>query len=313
MNPDQTQHLELRAKAMVGRRYLCQQDGCAHKIESYLVKDQQFVLYTSKRLFAVDLVDASGLLNQFVVPPPGGTGPCAPIPGPLKGITDRRKEAPIRTVYVPGHYTPTHMKALVDTPDTGNLDWGVAHRGKMKSIPSKSMKKSNQDPDAVVAEALAPPLKMNLGESDRPKTTQAQAARTPRATSRKEKAPAKPRKTKQTTRTPRKLKAAAAPEPTPPSPEAERREPALPPMAIVLPEVPTTPALPTEEASVPAVQTLSVVPELKEILMENIRMVKQDKAYIGQANAINDSVKTLIDLAKTEILAITACQRLQLK
>ena len=40
---------------------------------------------------------------------------------------------------------------------------------------------------------------------------------------------------------------------------------------------------------------------IKDILMENIERVRQDKTYVGQANAINKSVNTLINMAKLEI------------
>lgn len=41
--------------------------------------------------------------------------------------------------------------------------------------------------------------------------------------------------------------------------------------------------------------------ELKNIILENIRKVQADKEYIPQANEVGNQIKTLIDLAKTEI------------
>lgn len=46
--------------------------------------------------------------------------------------------------------------------------------------------------------------------------------------------------------------------------------------------------------------------ELKELVMDNIRKIQRDKEYIPQAIEINNQVKTLIDLAKTEIELIKA-------
>jgi len=46
--------------------------------------------------------------------------------------------------------------------------------------------------------------------------------------------------------------------------------------------------------------------ELTGILMENIRRVKEDPSFIPQAEAINSGVKTIIDVAKTQIDAFKA-------
>ncbi|PRY51512.1 hypothetical protein B0I27_10798 [Arcticibacter pallidicorallinus] len=75
----------------------------------------------------------------------------------------------------------------------------------------------------------------------------------------------------------------------------------------------TTPAISSENT--PAVVSPSAVPqtiirtsggELKDLVMENIRKIQRDKEYIPQAIEINNQVKTLIDLAKTEIELIKA-------
>lgn len=43
--------------------------------------------------------------------------------------------------------------------------------------------------------------------------------------------------------------------------------------------------------------------DIKGIIENNIKRIQEDKGYIEQAGAINDQIKTLIDLAKTQILA----------
>lgn len=46
--------------------------------------------------------------------------------------------------------------------------------------------------------------------------------------------------------------------------------------------------------------------DIKAIITHNIENIQKDKGYIDQASAINDQIKTLIDLAKTQILASKA-------
>jgi len=41
--------------------------------------------------------------------------------------------------------------------------------------------------------------------------------------------------------------------------------------------------------------------ELTNIIMDNIKKVKEDPSFIPQAEAINSGVKTIIDIAKTQI------------
>lgn len=48
-------------------------------------------------------------------------------------------------------------------------------------------------------------------------------------------------------------------------------------------------------------KSLSGAAEIKDILMANIKSVQENKDYIPQAVAVNDTVKTLLDFAKTEI------------
>jgi ATP-dependent Lon protease len=40
---------------------------------------------------------------------------------------------------------------------------------------------------------------------------------------------------------------------------------------------------------------------LADIIMENIKLVKEDKNYISQATAINEQLKSLIEIGKTEV------------
>lgn len=44
--------------------------------------------------------------------------------------------------------------------------------------------------------------------------------------------------------------------------------------------------------------------DLQKILMDNITKVQKDKSYIPQAQEINNAVKSMIELAKTEIEAL---------
>ncbi|WP_392471280.1 hypothetical protein ACF3OC_07905 [Sphingobacterium cellulitidis] len=41
--------------------------------------------------------------------------------------------------------------------------------------------------------------------------------------------------------------------------------------------------------------------ELTRIIMDNIKKVKEDPSFIPQAEAINSGVKTIIDIAKTQV------------
>lgn len=59
----------------------------------------------------------------------------------------------------------------------------------------------------------------------------------------------------------------------------------------------------------PAVQALSDTAELKDIVMDNIKQLKSNSAYIPQAQAINESIKVLVEMAKTEIQYINLVQK----
>jgi len=49
--------------------------------------------------------------------------------------------------------------------------------------------------------------------------------------------------------------------------------------------------------------------DLKATLLENIKKVREDKSYISQANSINQSITTLINMAKVEISCAKLCKR----
>lgn len=55
---------------------------------------------------------------------------------------------------------------------------------------------------------------------------------------------------------------------------------------------------------IPKVETLANFPELSRILMDNIKKVQEDRAYVEQAQQVSLSVKMVIELAKTEIEAV---------
>jgi len=54
----------------------------------------------------------------------------------------------------------------------------------------------------------------------------------------------------------------------------------------------------------------SVVKDLKDILLDNINKVKDNKDYIPQATEINNNVKSIIELAKTEIQMVSTLNKL---
>jgi hypothetical protein len=54
----------------------------------------------------------------------------------------------------------------------------------------------------------------------------------------------------------------------------------------------------------------TVMIDVKNILMDNIKKVQDDKEYIPQAIAINKNVKSIIELAKTEIEMINTINKL---
>ncbi|MBD2753727.1 hypothetical protein [Spirosoma validum] len=61
------------------------------------------------------------------------------------------------------------------------------------------------------------------------------------------------------------------------------------------PEDEVLPAAPVQSA------ILSAVPDLKAILLDNIKKVQEDKGYIPQANTIAKQVNTLLNMVNTEI------------
>ncbi len=54
-----------------------------------------------------------------------------------------------------------------------------------------------------------------------------------------------------------------------------------------------------------------VLLELKNTVMESIRKVKDNKEYIPQATAINEGVKQIVELAKTEIAFMETVHKLK--
>ncbi|WP_157618371.1 hypothetical protein [Spirosoma spitsbergense] len=56
----------------------------------------------------------------------------------------------------------------------------------------------------------------------------------------------------------------------------------------------------------PKVEMLGSFKQLTDILMENIKKVQEDKGYVDQAQQVSQSVKMIVELAKTEIEAVKA-------
>jgi hypothetical protein len=62
-----------------------------------------------------------------------------------------------------------------------------------------------------------------------------------------------------------------------------------------------------KEVFLPAMQVNSdVIRQLKDVLLDNIEKVKNDKEYIPQASAVKENVDGIIDLAKIELGYITS-------
>jgi len=68
-----------------------------------------------------------------------------------------------------------------------------------------------------------------------------------------------------------------------------------------LPSKPSDNLPATNHMTMPELSFKSNVPQLSEIIMGNIEKLKTDPSYISQASAINDQLKTLVELGKTEI------------
>ncbi len=56
-----------------------------------------------------------------------------------------------------------------------------------------------------------------------------------------------------------------------------------------------------EEHSLQLLPDRNQMMNLKEILLDNIKKVKEDKSYIPQANSINKNINTLLNMAKLEL------------
>jgi hypothetical protein len=65
--------------------------------------------------------------------------------------------------------------------------------------------------------------------------------------------------------------------------------------------------LPVEDEKMQEKQALQIMPDkkqvadLKGIILQNIKNVQKDKAYVPQANAINKSINTMISMANLEL------------
>ncbi|GAB3882813.1 hypothetical protein [Spirosoma agri] len=62
--------------------------------------------------------------------------------------------------------------------------------------------------------------------------------------------------------------------------------------------------IPQETFEVPKIEMTQRFTSLADIVMENITKVKQDSAYVAQAQVINNSVNMIIKMAQTEIEAV---------
>lgn len=70
--------------------------------------------------------------------------------------------------------------------------------------------------------------------------------------------------------------------------------------------------MPASDALLPVMQiNSSVIKDLKDVLMDNIKKVKENKEYIPQATAVKLSVDSIIDLAKIEVAYMEAYVRVQ--
>lgn len=56
--------------------------------------------------------------------------------------------------------------------------------------------------------------------------------------------------------------------------------------------------------------TLGSAGQLRETLMANLKKVQEDPSYIPQAQVVNQTVSTIIDLAKAEVDMINAASKL---
>ena len=59
------------------------------------------------------------------------------------------------------------------------------------------------------------------------------------------------------------------------------------------------------------IKSLAGTGEIKDIIMDNIRQLKNNPAFIPQAQAINESVKVLVDVAKTEVQMLEVMHKIR--
>jgi len=64
---------------------------------------------------------------------------------------------------------------------------------------------------------------------------------------------------------------------------------------------PFLPSSPIKHTALPQTSISENAAKLSEIIMGNIEKVKEDAGFIPQANAINDQLKSLIELGKAEV------------
>ena len=64
---------------------------------------------------------------------------------------------------------------------------------------------------------------------------------------------------------------------------------------------PFLPSAPQKQVALPQTSISENAAKLSEIIMGNIEKVKEDAGFIPQANAINDQLKSLIELGKAEV------------
>ena len=77
---------------------------------------------------------------------------------------------------------------------------------------------------------------------------------------------------------------------------------------LPIPKEDITPAVP--ENYQPVINS-STCTQLRDIIMQNIKMVQQDKSYIPQASMVNRDVKQLIELGKAEILMVRTLKQIK--
>lgn len=68
--------------------------------------------------------------------------------------------------------------------------------------------------------------------------------------------------------------------------------------------LPALPVIQQLEQARQQVDNMVPLGELADILMDSIKKVKSDRAYVDQARAINEQARTLVDIAKVRVEAL---------